>query len=139
MRLDGLPRSDAKAPADPGVAVYWQRPGESMRCMAVDRYTTVAGNLGAIAATLEAMRAIERHGGAQILDRAFTGFAALPPPAGKTWRAVLGVPPDVLDLGRVRDLYRKLASANHPDRGGDVCRMAEINAAWLAAQKELQP
>jgi len=46
--------------------------------MAIDIYDTVAGNLAAVAATLDAMRAIERHGGAQILKRAFQGFKALP-------------------------------------------------------------
>ena len=38
--------------------------------MAIDAYTRTADNLAAVAATLEAMRAIERHGGAQILERA---------------------------------------------------------------------
>ena len=76
-RLDGLPRSGASEPQDPGVAVYWKRIGEKgTSSMAVDRYTTVGDNMAALAATLEALRAIERHGGAQILDRAFRGFAA---------------------------------------------------------------
>ena len=39
-----------------------------------------ADNRSAIEASLEAMRAIERHGGAEILDRAFQGFQALPSP-----------------------------------------------------------
>jgi hypothetical protein len=79
LRNDGLPRSGQRAPDDPGVAVYWGQ-GRQSRCIAVDRYDRVADNLAAIAATLEAMRAIERHGGAAILDRAFTGFVALPSP-----------------------------------------------------------
>lgn len=79
-RLDGLPRSNQREPDDPAVAVYWQVIGSPMRVMAIDRYDTVAGNLAAIAATLDAMRAIERHGGAQILERAFAGFDALPAP-----------------------------------------------------------
>jgi len=79
LRNDGLPRSAQRAPDDPGVAVYWGQ-GQKARCIAVDRYDRVADNLAAIAATLEAMRAIERHGGAAILDRAFTGFTALPAP-----------------------------------------------------------
>lgn len=81
-RLDGLPRSDQKAPEDPGVAVYWETKNGDRRVMAIDQYRRVADNLAAIAATLEALRAIERHGGAQILDRAFTGFTSLPSPAG---------------------------------------------------------
>src|SRR5690606_17605504 len=86
LRLDGLPRSGQRAPDDPGVAVYWRK-GKGFRCIAIDRYDRVQDNLAAIAATLEAMRAIDRHGGAEILDRAFTGFVALPQP--EQWWQVL--------------------------------------------------
>ena len=79
LRRDGWPRSERGAPADVGVAVYWaDRDSGAQQCMAIDIYATVAGNLGAVAATISAMRAIERHGGAQILMRAFQGFKALP-------------------------------------------------------------
>jgi hypothetical protein len=92
LRLDGGPRSGQSEPNDPGVAVYWQHKG-NRRCIAIDQYTKVTGNLAAIAATLDAMRAIERHGGAEILDRAFTGFVALPAPSDAWW-TVLGVDRD---------------------------------------------
>ena len=79
LRLDGTPRSNQPEPIDPGAAVYWRSRGQKQtKVMAVDRYDRVADNLAAIAATLNAMRAIERHGGAQILKRAFQGFRALP-------------------------------------------------------------
>lgn len=137
-RLDGLPRSDQKAPDDPGVAVYWQTRAGARRVMAIDRYSKVADNLAAVAATLDAMRAIERHGGAQILDRAFTGFAALAAPAAaRTWREVLGVAADVGDMAIVRAAYRVLASRHHPDKGGSHEAMAKINAAMKAAESEL--
>ena len=67
LRLDGLPRSDQKEPDDPGVAVYWQRLSKPKKVMAIDLYDRIADNLAAIGATLNAMRAIERHGGALIL------------------------------------------------------------------------
>jgi len=141
LRLDGLPRSGEKEPDDSGAAVYWVTAAGDHRVMAIDRYYTVADNLAAIAATLDAMRAIERHGGAQILDRAFTGFTALPAPGeSKSWRDILDVP-DHGDkdsqLARAKMHYRACASANHPDKGGDSARMAEINKAWEQAQKEL--
>ncbi len=137
VRLDGLPRSGATRPADPGVAVYWQRPGEPMRCMAIDLYDDVADNLAAIAATLDAMRAIERHGGAIVMDRAFAGFAALPAPGQhKHWRVVLGLEAGCT-LDMARQAYRALASSAHPDRGGSDAAMAELNGAWAQAQKEL--
>ena len=138
-RLDGLPRSNQGEPADPGVAVYWQPRKGSMKVLAVDRFDRVADNMAAIAGTLAALRSIERWGGAQILDRAFTGFTALPGPDTKrTWRAVLGVSPDERDLDKIKDAYRVAARCAHPDKGGSDARMAEINQAWADAQKALQ-
>ncbi|MCA7086100.1 hypothetical protein K7G19_21140 [Cupriavidus sp. DB3] len=137
-RLDGLPRSGAREPDDPGVAVYWQAHSGARRVMAIDRYTTVADNLAAIAATLEAMRAIERHGGAQILDRAFTGFTALPSPAAaRSWREIIGVPPGERDISVIRAVYRRRAQDVHPDRGGSHDAMAELTAAMRRAEMEV--
>lgn len=141
LRLDGLPRSDQAAPQDPGVAVYWTlQKTVAPRCMAIDVYDSVAGNLGAIAATLEAMRAIERHGGAVVMERAFAGFAALPQPGAtsRTWRDALNLDPRENDLERARANYRLLRSANHPDKGGHPDQFDEIEKAWAAAQAELQ-
>lgn len=138
-RLDGLPRSGERKPEDPGAAVYWETRKRERRVMAIDRYTEVADNLAAIALTLDAMRAIERHGGAQILDRAFTGFVALPAPGHlKHWRDVLGAH-GVSDYETVRGLYRQRASAAHPDReGGSHDAMAELNTALAQAETELR-
>lgn len=127
VRLDGLPRSGQSEPSDPGVAVYWQTAGKPTRVMAIDAYDRVADNLAAIAATLDAMRAIERHGGAQILDRAFTGFQALPA-AGPPWYAILGVRPDAT-ADDIREAYRAKAMSAHPDKGGSHAAMSELNAA----------
>lgn len=136
-RLDGLPRSDRAEPMDPGAAVYWRK-GSSTKVMAIDQYDRVADNLAAIAATLEAMRAIERHGGAAILERAFAGFAALPAPAakGSHWSEVLDIPA-TSTREQVKSAYRALASRYHPDKpGGSHERMAELNAAQDAALQE---
>lgn len=136
LRLDGMPRSNVSEPFDSGAAVYWID-GRERRCMAVDRYERVADNLAAIAATLDAMRAIERHGGAEILNRAFTGFAALPGVQRAPWWQVLGLAGGPMTIHDAREAYRRLAAEHHPDRGGDAGRMAEVNAAWAAAQQEL--
>jgi hypothetical protein len=126
VRLDGLPRSNQRAPDDPGIAVYWGK-GKAKRCMAIDRYDRIADNLAAVAATLYAMRAIERHGGAEILDRAFTGFIALPAPE-QPWQ-VLGVGANAT-ADEIEAAYRKLAAKHHPDRPtGSAAEMARINAA----------
>lgn len=124
-RLDGLPRSDRTA-SDPGAAVYWRK-GSHTRCMAIDRYRRTADNLAAIAATLEAMRAVERHGGAEILDRAFTGFVALPAP--EQWFTVLGVSAHAT-RDQIEEAFRALAMKHHPDRpGGSDTEMSRINTA----------
>lgn len=136
LRLDGFPRSGQREPGDPGIAVYWRDAGET-RCMAIDRYDRVADNLAAVAATLEAMRAIERHGGAEILNRAFTGFAALPGPApARDWWITLCVPKGA-PRATVDDSYRRLRSLHHPDRGGDAVAFHEVQQAYDQACREL--
>jgi hypothetical protein len=127
LRRDGFPMSGQAQPHDPGVAVYWKpNNSKAQRCMAIDRYDKVQDNLAAIAATLEAMRAIERHGGAAILDRAFTGFAALPAPEQPFQVLGIGANASKDEIDRA---YKRLAAEHHPDRGGDEHHMARINAA----------
>lgn len=81
-RLDGLPRSGARVPDDPGAAVYWTDTAAGWREMF---------GFGSLDATIEDARAV----------------------------------------------YRSLAKAHHPDRGGDPAKMVAINLAWEQAQAEL--
>lgn len=141
LRLDGMPRSD-KEPSDPGVAIYWSTKKRGMRCIATDRYHHVADNIAALAATLEAMRAIERHGGAEILERAFLGFAALPEKASQPWREVLGISPEqTATLELVESRFRSLVKIHHPDvNPGDKSaeeKFMRISQARDAAKLEL--
>jgi hypothetical protein len=137
-RLDGMPRSGESEPDDKGAVVYWLARKQERRCMAIDRYTTVADNLDAIAATLEAMRAIERHGGAEILDRAFTGFLALPEKASEPWREVLEIPNGVHpNATYIENRFRKLALKHHPDHGGDPKQFHRLMQAREAAKAEV--
>lgn len=140
VRLDGLPYSNRSEPTDPGVAVYWKLKGKQ-QCMAIDRYDRVADNLAAIAASIYAMRAIERHGGAEILERAFLGFQALPPPVsgGRPWYEVLEFPdPAIVNRADIEPRYRYLAKKLHPDNGGDPAKMAELNEAIRQAREALK-
>jgi hypothetical protein len=105
--------------------------------MAIDIYENVADNLAAIAATLEAMRAIERHGGAEILERTFTGFAALPEKASQPWREVLGIGTENVTSAQVDTAYRKLLFLHHPDRGGDSNKLQAVVEARKQALQEL--
>lgn len=135
LRMDGWPKSGQREPADPGAAVYWRDKAKNTRCMAIDRYDRVADNLAAIAATLDAMRAIERHGGAEILNRAFTGFTAIEHES-KPWYLVLGVPAHT-PTNDVRAAYRRARASTHPDRpGGDADLFNQVQLAWAGFCRE---
>lgn len=125
LNRDGSITQNQTMPSDPGVAVYW-KVGKEIRCMAIDTYDRIPDNLAAIAATLDAMRSIERYGGAIILERAFRGFTALPAPEQPF--QVLGVKAAATKT-EIEAAYRALAAKHHPDRGGDSHQMARINAA----------
>lgn len=134
LRLDGLPRSGQSEPSDPGAVVYWtDRFDKSVapRCMAIDGYDRVADNLAAIAATLSAMRAIERHGGAEILNRAFTGFVAIEH-QGENWWDVLEVRRDA-SRDAIEASYRRKRSEHHPDHNGAPEQFQRVQRAYEQA------
>ncbi len=136
LTLSGRPRSGQPEPEDPGVAVYWQPLGhvdQEMKVMAIDLYDRVADNMAAVAATLSAMRAIERHGGAEILERAFTGFVALE--HGRSWQSVLGVTEDAT-LPDCERSFKSLRGKLHPDKpGGSNELYIELQSAISKARK----
>jgi len=132
-RLDGSPRSDRRAPEDPGVAVYFQIEGKP-RVLAVDKWDRVADNIAALAAHIDAIRRQERYG-VGTLDQAFAGYMALAGPASaKPWYVVLRVAEgDHIDVCEAA--YRKLASTAHPDKGGSHDQMAALNSAIQTARE----
>jgi hypothetical protein len=138
-RLDGMPRSDQREPEDRGAAVYWRKAQDApMQCIAVDIYNRVGDNLCAIAATLEALRAIERHGGAQVQERSFRGFAALPAStSARPWRDVFGVGMSNPTKDLIEAQFRSLLRVRHPDAGGSHEEMAELNIAREQALAEI--
>ena len=124
------------SPKDAGVAVYFTWDGIST-CIAVDRYAKIEENLQAIHHVLEAERTKMRHGGLAIVQAAFRGYAALPPPSSKRgWWEVLGVARYGLTITVVERKYLELAKKHHPDNGGSAEIMAEINTAIAEARKE---
>lgn len=127
LRNDGLPRSGQRQPLDPGVAVYFKRKGAD-GCFACDTWLSVEDNLWAIVLTIRALRQIDRAGASDMLDRAFTGFQALPAPSSEWWQ-VLGVESDVAEV-LVRARYRELVKLHHPDAGGDRIQFERIQNAW---------
>ena len=132
LRQDGLPYSGYRQPDDKGVAIYFTLKGKKM-VFACDLWTRIEDNLHAIANTIDALRGIARWGSSDLLERAFTGFTALPaPPAKKPWHVVLEVT-ERASPTTVRSQYRALALKHHPDRGGDPDHMAEITRAYTEA------
>lgn len=130
LRLDGNPRAGGKEPDDPGAACYFKLQGQFI-VLACDRWDTVAGNIAAIAAHIEALRGQERWGVGTV-EEGLAGFVALPPP--NNWRDLLDNPRTRADAERA---YRKRARVAHPDAGGSTERMAALNAAFEAAQRAL--
>lgn len=141
-RLDGRPRGGAAEPYDPGVCLYFTLKGKPM-AMACDVYTKVAQNIAAVAAHLEATRAIERHGVATAAET-LQAFQALPAPAvialgaARPWREVLGFGEmQVVDRVDIDLAWKTRVRAVHPDRGGSDGQVAEVNAARDAALLEV--
>lgn len=140
LRIDGLPRSGQREPTDPGAAVYWTDRTGASRNIAIDQYTKLADNLAAIAATLDAFRTVERHGGAEIGSRAFTGFTAIEHTPEPHWSTVLGVDAETVTLRELGEARRRKLSETHPDKCGNADGVAfdAVNRAFERAQKELQ-
>ena len=136
LRQDGLPYSGRRQPDDCGVAVYFTDRKQRQMALACDRWKKIEDNLRAITKTIEALRGIERWGSGEMLDAAFTGFAALPPsPQSKPWHEVLGVMPKA-SFVEVNDAYRRESLRHHPDRGGSTEAMTKVNAAYEQFKKE---
>jgi hypothetical protein len=135
-KLDGLIISSnvtlgAHKPADAGVAVWFSWDGLQV-CIAVDRYSSVEGNLQAIHHIIEARRVELRHGTLALVRATFQGFLALPSSVRRAWWLVLGVNRDAAPAA-IKEAYRKKCSENHPDKGGDANKMTEINLAYQEA------
>lgn len=144
LRID----TDAGNDSEPGVVVAFRLPGGKPVVLPCDRYQSKAQNAAAVAATLEAKRAIERHG-VSTLDREFEGYLALGAGDGTTYgvspalavavqlqpHEVLGVAPGA-PLEVCEAAWRALAKNAHPDRpGGSDAAMHRLNDAITAIRR----
>lgn len=137
---------------DPGMAVYFTK-GKQELVLCCDQYDTVESNAHAIYLTIEALRGIDRWGVSDFIERAFTGFKALPQNKGprplweneilkRPWWEVFGfdhVPtprPDIADI--LNGWYRTLSKTKHPDKGGSQAAFAELYEAYKAAKRYYQ-
>jgi len=149
LRRDGLPYSGQPEPADPGVAVYFQIE-KNPRVMACDRWDRVADNLAAIAKTIEAQRAMLRHG-AVTADQIFAGFKALPGGDSTVTPMTVEQAAQFLSIhgqsegshptadqviqyaDTFRFCFRVAAKAFHPDRNGGM-----PHPNWITLQQAVQ-
>jgi DnaJ-domain-containing protein 1 len=131
------------------VEIIFDREGQRyvFRC---SKYPDALDNLRAAQLTITYLwRAVEEYGVTseqQTLDRAFAqfflGFAATPDDTvlllgsgAESWWDVLGVPPDA-DEPAIRNAYRALARAHHPDAGGDAADFRRLQDAYRRALAE---
>jgi len=136
IKRDGYPYSGQAEPRDTGVAIYFKFKDKDMT-LACDTFDKVGCNLWAIALTIEAMRGIQRWGCSELLDRAFTGFVALPEAAGaSSWALILGVKEND-SIETIKTAYRNLAKKFHPDNGTDpnAEEFSRVADAYKQAEK----
>ena len=108
-RLDGKPYAGRSEPRDPGVALYWKK-NDRQHVMPSDAWETVRENVRALGLAIGAFNLLERTRTGQILERATSGFLALPPPPD--WRVLLGFKPgEVPSLKVLTAAYRKRSKA----------------------------
>jgi hypothetical protein len=136
LRRDGLPYVGQKEPADPGAVLYFTRKGVDI-AIACDVWHKLDANVRAIGLTVEAIRGMERWGTEEMVDRAFTGFKALPEtsaivtPYMRPWHEVLQVSPDA-DPEIIRAAWKRLVARYHPDNQatGDAVKFEEVQKAY---------
>lgn len=146
---NGMPYATGPRISDPGIAVWWIQDGDKEMVLACDRWIAPADNVRAIAKTIDAIRGMARWGSSAIVEKAFGGFAALPPAGATSGERTSAPPPpepsrDWMDYFHVSEaasrsgikaMYRAFAKELHPDRNkGDSARMAELNIAWKGAE-----
>jgi hypothetical protein len=120
----GVPTESKRRVSDEGVAIYFKLNGRPM-AMACDRFDNAAANMRSLGLAIEAMRQLERHGGGTMIERAFTGFVALP--SNSAWD-VLGLRPGA-SRDEITKAYRAKAMECHSDHGGSDEKMARLNVA----------
>lgn len=109
----------SKKIADPGIAVYFTYKDQQV-VMCCDQYEYPWENVSALGRGIEAIRTMERYGVSEFMERAFTGFKALPETvqvSSQPWFQVLGVNENS-SKDDIKNAYRKLAQVHHPDSGG---------------------
>jgi hypothetical protein len=128
LRRDGLPYSNAPAPTDPGVAVYFTL-GAGQRVLACDAWDSVAHNLHAVALHIAALRGQDRWGVGSVAQ-AFAGYAALPEKVETTCWQRLGLDdPARRGVADIKRAFGEAVRRAHPDHGGTGAEIPGLIAA----------
>lgn len=140
VKKDGMLYADwmNKKIDDPGVAIYFKYKGKDVS-MCCDQYNKVWENIYALGKGIEALRGMERWGVSDFLDRAFTGFTALPEATvtnEKTWCEILEVQPWAT-ADQIKEAYRKKAMEVHPDKGGTSEMFNRVQTAYQQGMSNL--
>lgn len=132
VRQDGTPYVDQgrRKIEDPGVACYFQMKGKT-KVMARDAFARPEDNIRDIYLALRDMRSLELHGGSMMVERAFEGFTALPPPESH-WK-ILGMDATVKKTrDAVMAYFKSAATAAQTGNAGDLDRIVRARDAALA-------
>ena len=120
-----------RRPEDPGVCIMFLWDGLQV-ALPIDRYTLVSQNLQSAYHVIQARRAELRHGSLELVRCSFKAHLLSSSPLEDWWK-VLGIPVHAT-TEEIRAAYQKLASENHPDKGGSEEAMSRINRAFQEAQ-----
>lgn len=125
IRVDGLPRSNARYGNHPGVVVSFDSKHGPLR-YATDAFEDWKSNLRAIALSLEALRAVDRYGVSKRGEQ-YTGWSALPASRAqgsehftsadeaREWMRKCAAHESLTATGDLAALYKQLAKRMHPD------------------------
>jgi hypothetical protein len=128
IRVDGLPRANARYGSHPGVVVSFESRYGPLR-YATDEFTDWRANLRAIALALEALRAVDRYGVTKRGEQ-YQGWRAIEAPRGSVFAdadaaekwmrgyADVQLRLAATPLTGLGGLYRMMARRMHPDMGG---------------------
>lgn len=143
IRLDGLPRSDAREPSHPGVEISFDTTRHGRLVYHTDTCARWQHNVRSIGLGLEALRKVDLYGITQT-GQQYAGWRELPAGAGRgvviagmdeAWE-ILTIAADVdgaydhNDISQLREVYRAAAKRVHPDQGGTDEAFLRVRAAY---------
>lgn len=137
LRKDGYLYADMMKSKidDPGAAIYFEYKAKQIS-MCCDQYERPWENIYALGKGIESLRGMDRWGVSDFLERAFTGFAALPEVITLNQKSIwqiLGLNEKPGSAIIVHQAYKQQSKKVHPDTGGSVEAFHELQVAYEQA------